>query len=119
MINLRTELSQAINQITGVKIFSAFPDDFKVLPCIGYILVDNAPTVQSTDGEEAALIQYNIHVFAKTMTEAESLATQVNAKMVELGYYREGLHPQVEELKHLILSYSAEVDVVTLEKFKN
>ncbi len=118
MINLRSELSTALNTITGVKIWPSWPKEFTVLPCICYEQVDNVPTAQSTDGEVAAQIQYTVHIFANTLTDAESIADQVDTKLTEIGLYRQGMNQQAEDLKHIIMRYAVEIDVVTLEKYK-
>jgi len=119
MINLRSEVSAALNNITGVaKVSPGWPKDFKTLPCVCYEQVDNVPTVQSTDGEVASQIQYTVHIFANTLTDAESIAEQVDTNLTEIGLYRQGMNQQAEDLAHLIMRYSVEIDVVTLEKYK-
>ena len=118
MINLRSEVSQALNQIANVKVWNAFPKEFKSIPCIAYQEIDNIPTRQSSEGEVSSLIQFNVHVFASTQSEADQLSMDVDEKMTALGFYREGKNQQTEELKHIILRYSCEIDVLTNEKFK-
>lgn len=88
MINIKPAVFELLSSINGAKVSYFHPESFVTLPAISYFELSNSTKVRTDGRERLAEIAIQIDVWAKSSSEASSLAEDVDNKMVSIGFTR-------------------------------
>jgi hypothetical protein len=82
----KTEVYTALSSITGVTVLQGSQKTIVEVPAITFYISDNATELDLSNEITQQFVQVNVDIWASNSSSADTLLSQVEAKMRGLGY---------------------------------
>lgn len=108
MVDVKPAVFDRLSEIQGAAVSYMYPKSFVKLPAIAYCETANEPHSGADDSEYTSAVEIKVDIWDDSVAGITGFASEVNSRMVELGFYRTAsfeLYEQDSGLHHKIMRF--------------